>query len=293
MGKVIEIIPAPPKSGKNAAFLSIIAPLIAVMLNFASMTETMKYSVYRPFLASGAFIAVWAGFLFALVGLIRGIGGIVIRSILYSMFGILFNVGLVAMAFGVVPGVKGTIGSPGKVTMLQLNSIPQVFEDSITIFNPKFGFRLELPRGFVDNPDSTSAGKAINSFVRYDNEGKPNIIINIERLRRIMAPRKGKPSVDEVEKFKLAIQKTWPYAVVDKVEEEQWKTHTLDAFMLEAPDKGKMISMWIVQVPLADEAIQIQVGGPFDGQAQYLKVLRQILKSLQGVSNWDQSDAAD
>ena len=287
MSRVIEQTASPAKSGKKAAIFSLIAPLIAVGLNIVATTALMKYSVHRPLLAAGALIAIWAGLLSAIVGLIRGLGSFSIRAILYALTGLLLNAGLLALACGVMPGFKGPAEHPSKTTLLQLNSMPQVFENSIAVFNQRYGFRLELPAGFVNNPDSASATKAIHSFVRYDNNGRPNVFVNIERLRKILAPRNDKPSVEQLEEFKRVMRKSSPYAVLDKIEQEQWKSHTLDVFLVEMPDKGEMISLWIVQVPLSGEAIQIQVSGLKGGEGQYRQVLRQILKSLQGNSNWD------
>jgi hypothetical protein len=208
--------------------------------------------------------------------------------VLFSLAGLLLNSGILSPVFGVeLPIVWGVAGRSNPVALVQLNSLPQVFENSETVIDSKFGFRLELPAGFVKNPNQAPSSRTIHSYVRSAENGSPKTSVNIDRLREILPPRKDKPSVDEIEKFKKEIRKSLPYAVISKVEQRQWKTHTLDMFLVEMPEKSDMISSWCVSVPLAGEAVTIKVSGLKGDEDQYRKVLMYILKSLQGDSNWD------
>jgi hypothetical protein len=235
-----------------------------------------------------AMIVVWAGLLSAIVGLVQGLRSRGRSAALFALTGLLLNSGVLASALGdVSPLIRAVAGRSGGATLVQLNSMPQVFENSVTIFDSKYGFRLELPAGFVKNPSPAPAAMVVHSYIRYADDGSPNIGVNIDRLKGILAPRKGKPSVEELKEFKRGMQKSAPYAVLVRVEQEQWKSHTLDVFLVDMPYQGEMMSLWSVQVPLAGEAIQIHVGGLKEAEDQYRKVLTHILKSLQGNSNWD------
>jgi hypothetical protein len=274
--------------GKKPAIFSVIAPVLAIGLYVVNAIVTMPNSWYTPVLVGTAMILIWAGLLSAIVGLVHGIRGRGVNVTLYALTGFLLNGCILASAFGIeLPFIQGVAGRSDKIAALQLNAIPQVYENSVTVIDSKHGFRFELPAGFVKNLNPATSSQTIKSFVRYAENGSPIISVNIDRLRGIMPPRKDKPSVDEIEVAKKEIRKSSPYAVLAKVEQGQWKSCTLDIFLFEMPDKGDMISSWSVKVPLANEAILIKVSGLKGNEGQYRKVLAYILKSLQGASNWD------
>jgi hypothetical protein len=288
MNYVIKSVTIPATFGRKPAVFSVVAPVIAIGLYTAITIISMPKSWFIPVLAGTAMVLAWAGLLSAVVGLIQGLRGRGINVVLFALAGLLLNGGILSPVFGVeLPIVWGVAGRSNPVALVQLNSLPQVFENSETVIDSRFGFRLELPAGFVKNPNPAASSRTIQSYVRGPKNGSPNISVNIDRLREILPPRKDKPSVDEIEKFKTEIRKSSPYAVLTKIEQEHWKSHTLDVFLVEMPENGDMINSWCVNVPLAGEAVTIKVSGLKGAEDQYRKLLTYILKSLHGDSNWD------
>jgi hypothetical protein len=274
--------------GKKLAVFSIVAPVIAIGLYIAIAIIASPKSGYMPVLAGTAMVLAWAGLLSAFAGLLRGLWGRGIIVIFIAIAGLLLNAGILAPVFGVdLPIFWGVAGRSNPVTLVQLNSHPQVFENSQTVIDPKFGFRFELPVGFIKNPNHAPASRTIHSFVLASKNEPVKITVAIDRLRETLPPRKDKPSVDDIEKFKKEIHKSSPYAVLAGIEQTHWKSLTLDLFLVETPEKGDMVSAWCVNVPLAKEAIMINVAGLKGAENQYRNVLDYILKSLQGDSNWD------
>ncbi len=287
MNHIIKAV-IPATFGRKPAVFSAVAPVIAIGLYTAIAIISMPKSWCTPVLAGTAMILAWAGLLSAIVGLVQGLRDRSVNVVLFALAGLLLNGGILSPVFGVeLPIVWGVAGRSNPATLVQLNSHPQVFENSETVIDSRFGFRLELPAGFVKNLNSAPSSRTIQSYVRNAENGSPETSVNIDRLRDILPPRKDKLSVDEIEKFKTKIRKSSPYAALTKIEQGQWKSHTLDVFLVEMPEKGDMISTWCVNVPLAGEAVMVRVSGLKGAEGQYHKVLMYILKSLQGDSNWD------
>ncbi len=286
MNEDIEQVPPPRKSGKKIAIFSVLAALIAICINISGASFPIRFSGYNFTLAASAMIVVWAGFLSAIVGLIKGLRGRGKVAVWCSLIGLLLNGGVITLNFGAVSFIRSMAGRSSRTTLVQLNSMPQIFSNSVPVFEPRFGFRLELPKGFIKHPNPPPGRNVIHSYIRYSAKGMPEVVVNIMRLHGTLALRKGKPSVEQLEEFKRAMRKSLPHALLVRVEQEQWKSHTLDVFLAEMPSQGEMTSLWSVQVPLAGEAIQIQVGGLKGGEDQYRQVLVHIIKSIQGNSNW-------
>jgi hypothetical protein len=200
---------------------------------------------------------------------------------------LVLNGGIFALAFLFVPAVKGLAGHAGRANLTQLNSMQQVHQNSITVFDPRFGFRFELPPGFVKNPNPPPASQVIHSYIRLAPSGAPETVVIINRLYAPMKPEMLKPSPKDLEDFKKGLLVSAPNALLAETTGEKWKSHKLCVFLTEMPLKGEMISSWSTQVPLAGEAIQVQVVGPKDAQDRSRQVLKYILGSLQGNSNLD------
>jgi len=284
--KVKPILPV--SFGKNSAVFSIILPVVSIGLYMAIAIVSMPKPWCSPVLAATALVLAWAGLLSAFSGIVRGLWGRGITVVLIAFMGLLLNAGILAPVIGVeLPIFGGVAGRSNPVTLVQLNSLPQVFENSETVIDSKFDFRLELPAGFVKNPDPVSSPKIIHSYVRGDEKGLPAVTVTIERLHEVLPLRKNTLVVEDLEKFKTEIRKIQPYAAITKIEQGHWKSHSLNLYLVETPEKGDMICTWCVNVPLAGEAISIKVGGLKGSEEQNRRILAYMLKSLRGTSNWD------
>jgi hypothetical protein len=289
MNRVTVPYSFPASPGRTAVTAGIFASFLAVGLYMAKTTVLSTYS-WRAFDIDAAMkVVVCAGLLFAALGFIQGLWGRGKCVILFALTGLLLNGGVFTLVFRPDYSIfvhQFMKGRSGRATLVQLNCMPQVFKGSFTVFDPQYGFRLELPEGFVKNKDSAPARGTIHSYIRHGSGNKPDTIVNIKRLYITLLPRKGKPSVDELENFKREKRKSFPHAVLVRVEQEQWKTHTLDMFLAEMPVGGEMQSEWSVQIPLAGEAVRLEVSGLKGYEDQYREVIIYILKSLQANSSW-------
>jgi hypothetical protein len=287
MERVIIESPSFKPAGKKTAVFSILTPFIAVALNFAGVIAITSFSASKIIIAAVAMVVVLAGLISAIIGLTQGIRNNVKFVTGCSIMGLLLNGGIFALAFLFVPAVKGLAGHAGRATLSQLNSMQQVHWNSITVFDPRFGFRFELPPGFVKNPNPPPASQVIHSYVRLASSGAPETVVIITRLYAPMKPQMLKPSPKDLEEFKKGLCVSAPNALLAKTTGEKWKSHKLCVFLTEMPLKGEMISSWSTQVPLAGEAIQVQVVSPQDARDRSRQVLKYILGSLQGNSNLD------
>jgi hypothetical protein len=81
-------------------------------------------------------VLAWAGLLSGFVGLVYGLRGRGINVVLFSLAGLLLNSGILSPVFGVeLPIVWGVAGRSNPVVLVQLNSLPQVFENSETVID--------------------------------------------------------------------------------------------------------------------------------------------------------------
>jgi hypothetical protein len=139
-------------------------------------------------------------------------------------------------------------------------------------------FSLIIPDGFVR--DSQLAGAQPDFVYAFRKTEPPEIgvVIIIERMR-------GTIGRERLDASKM------PRGFTGKVLSVRWHDFDLDA--LEVPEEvsGVATVNYNVQVPLKPEAIQIRVVGRRDRKDQLLQLTNNLLRDLQGESNWLRSSA--
>jgi hypothetical protein len=168
-------------------------------------------------------------------------------------------------------------------TVRQMMAMPQVIPGSRVILNEPLGFRIEVPGEFLDNPQPQPP-RMLYSFLCPDMKGDVTCI-NIERLGGWI---RQEPLGSE---FDTGIRSQLPPDARIEHACASWKTHQLDAFGSRFSMGGRALCVWVVQVPLAREAIQIGVGGPAESGEECHQLLNQLLTGLKGRSNWDPPSA--
>ena len=143
------------------------------------------------------------------------------------------------------------------------------------IRDANFGFTLTLPDGFGDYPPGRAQPKTIYSYVNGLPGSDNFAIVSIQPLggtigREPLDPL-GLPHVDGVQ---------------FSVRPEKWKSFDIDVMVGVARQQDASILVQIAQVPLKREAIQLAVSGPEAHQAELTALLRTLLGSLDGESNW-------
>jgi hypothetical protein len=267
---------------RRAARLSLIAPLIAVAI-YAVMPDP-RLRETKLIVGGAQLAAVVAGFILAIVAL-RGIrvhgregirrpaiAGLVVNGVL-----ILLNIAAFIILLPALTKVARVVNAG--YTRAEMEEMPRVIPDSRVVLNEAIGFRIEIPGDFLDNTE-TLPPDMLYSFLRTNADGT-NMVINIECLR-------GTLSKEPLGREALAAMRGQlpPGGEVGPIT-VQWKTHWLTGFAVRLPMNDMQCCSYSVQVPLAREAIQINVGGPADSGQRCYELLTYVLTGLNGLSNWD------
>ncbi len=152
---------------------------------------------------------------------------------------------------------------------------------AIEIDDKNFGFTLTLPDGFSDFPQGHSMPNAIYSYARYSSEGRPGIIIGIERMNGVI----GQESILD-EQGLAKIKSMLPEGAEVKNYPAQWQGFKVEGIETVMSMQGVSMMERAVQIPLRREAIQIAVIGPGDASGEVSLVMEQILSSLKGETDW-------
>lgn len=270
-----------PRSwAKSVAILSIVAPAVAAGINLLSSAPQMQTREMKVLIGGAATAVICAGFVLAIIALVGSLqhGHKAVACVAGTGLGI--N-GVCLLGFMMlIPALAhvARIRDAG-YTLGQMESMPQVVPASRVVCNEAIGFRIEIPDGFTDNPQPQPA-HMLYAFLHVG-AGEPTTAINIERLGGTIRPG---PVTSE---FYEGLRRSLPPDAQVQQEKMPWKTHQLDVFGLEFSLSEGAVCTWSVQVPLAREAIQINVGGPMAAREECRALLRTLLTGLQGLSNWD------
>jgi len=219
----------------------------------------------------------------ALIGMRKhGRKGILVLALIGLLINSLAFIGL----FSLIPVLKRVKAAAVGYSESQLQAMPDVFPGSIKIIDKTRGFRFELPSGFRQFDPNTPASFNIYSYVMVNKDGS-NVTVMVQRLNGLLKNKKfNKQQASD------SLSKNLPPGSHVEFSEETWQSHTLNCFCTEIPLSTGNAVVWAVQVPLAQEAIQINIGCQASGKISARMFLKQILQSLKGKSNWDSPPAS-
>jgi hypothetical protein len=143
-----------------------------------------------------------------------------------------------------------------------------------TVSNQKLGLHLSVPDGFVEVPDKVQ-GVVLFAFRRPALDGeKVGTFVLISRLGGVLSRDKIDPKV---------IVARAPHVTIVP---EKWKD--LEIEVSRVPERmGRLdVLTFNAQVPLEPEAIQISVLGEAAREDELRSVLRSLLGTLDGQTNW-------
>ena len=144
-----------------------------------------------------------------------------------------------------------------------------------TVVDETRGFTLELPDGFVANPDLIGATpEIVHAFVLGDfTDDQLDIILLIETLGGTIGRERLQPE-------------HMPPGFQGRLFTTQWQGFDVDAFAV--PEKlGEIQTVtYNAQIPLKRSAIQVKLFGPVEREAEIKTLLENTLAGLQGASNW-------
>jgi len=143
------------------------------------------------------------------------------------------------------------------------------------IRDDKLNFTLTLPEGFKDFPEAKEAQGLAYSFIQGTPGTQDFTIVGVKPMGGIIGrealQKKDLPHFD---------------GVTFDLRREKWKSFDIDVMVGTARQEDLGVFVTVAQVPLKKEAIQVTVAGPEARKTQVLAMLRTLLASLDGPSNW-------
>jgi hypothetical protein len=143
------------------------------------------------------------------------------------------------------------------------------------IRDDKLNFTLTLPDGFKDFPEGKEQQGLAYSFIQGTPGTQDFTIVGIKPMGGII----GREALEK---------KDLPHfdGVTFDLRREKWKSFDIDVMVGTARQEDLGVFVAVAQVPLKKEAIQLTVAGPEAHKPQVLAMLRTLLASLDGPSNW-------
>ena len=150
------------------------------------------------------------------------------------------------------------------------------------------GLSFTVPDGYTDYPEGRSP-PIIYAFARGKPDDASFMLLHVVRMGGPI----GRGPVDP-EMAERAARKGFRAKGVEptgfELSNVRWKDFDLNLFVSYFPGRDKELVSLTAQVPLAREAIQIQLIGPAAEEATLSADLQAILASLDGPSNWVSDD---
>lgn len=149
------------------------------------------------------------------------------------------------------------------------------------------GFSFDLPTDFRDLGAGASAPRTLLSFVR----GAPGQGLYAILRCEAMGGEIGRGPLDH----EAAERSARESARGSKVELSRfaygtvrWKSYDLDTMITEALDpSGQKLVLMATQVPVAGQAIQVSLVGPFPEQGRMMTELQSVMSTFEAATNWD------
>ena len=142
------------------------------------------------------------------------------------------------------------------------------------IFNTDPDFIFNLPRDFKDCLNKKASPNMLYFWEQYDGDDhKTNVYVEIDRVQELPQVPFEKP--DNVERMYT----------------EKWQGWDIDVYVIRSKIKNQnnqeqeMVTR-NAAVPIKGNALKLQVTGPVDSDAQLDALLKGLLGTLQGKSNW-------
>jgi hypothetical protein len=143
------------------------------------------------------------------------------------------------------------------------------------IRDQKLEFTLTLPDGFADFPAGKEEPGTIYSYLQGTPGTDDFAIVTIKPMGGTI----GREALQKKDLPKIAGMKF-------DVRREKWKSFDIDVMFGTVRQEGIGVYVAVAQVPLKREAIQVVVAGPEARRADVPALLRTLLASLDGPSNW-------
>jgi len=154
-----------------------------------------------------------------------------------------------------------------------------------TISDEKLGFSLQVPDGFEKNSSSIPQAAFSLTYLRGRSDEPSFAVLQLGSLDGTIG--RGKPDQAIVESSaREAIRNTSATITHFDYRQMRWKSFDLDLVVAQVTNPTHRLVTLTVQVPLAHQALQLNLVGPAADEKKLLSELQGILDSLRGKSNW-------
>jgi hypothetical protein len=154
-----------------------------------------------------------------------------------------------------------------------------------TISDARRELSFTLPDGYVESPGGTREPKLGLAFARGEMEKPGYAILQVVSLGGTIG--RGKLDPTAVEKAaRDSVRGSGVELGKFEYRRTKWQGLEVDLLVAHAKRDGHDIVTVSTQVPLAKEAIQLNLAGSADEQARLFADLQSVLGSLKGKSNW-------
>ena len=154
-----------------------------------------------------------------------------------------------------------------------------------TVSDARRGFSFTLPEGYVENPGGTREPK-LNLAFAHGEAGTPGFaMLQVASLGGTIG--RGKLDHKIVERSaRDAVRGSGVEITKFEYRHAKWQSFELELLVTHFDKDGQALITLSTQVPLAKEAIQLNLAGPVEDEARLLADFQKVLASFQGKSNW-------
>ena len=160
-----------------------------------------------------------------------------------------------------------------------MKAMADVIPDSQKILNDALGFRTEIPKDYEKNERDSQGKDILYSYIRIREDGEV-FTFNIQRLR-------GRIRDESIREEDIAlIKNAYPPGAAVETFDTLWQDYILAGYTVSFRLGDLDITSHSIQIPLAREAIQMNVGSSSLCHQESKVLLRTLLRGLKGISNW-------
>jgi hypothetical protein len=151
--------------------------------------------------------------------------------------------------------------------------IPAMNANGETITDSIFGFHFTTPDGFVSQPTQVH-DDVIYAFWRRSGQDQGDTLIRIKHLG------------GRIPQEKLDLSQVTENGQNFTLTTEKWKGFNINVFRLTGLQGKIPYVQFNAQVPLVPMAMQVSVAGPSSSENETRAVLRKLLDTIDGETNW-------
>lgn len=176
-------------------------------------------------------------------------------------------------------------GSLSFLLTLGFTSLARLAAAGTSIDASKLGFTFTLPDGFESPAGAGASAPAGMAFKRGQPGGESFAILEIVPMGGTIGPGRLNRKIVE-ESARASLRAAGATATDFDYRTTRWKTFDLELVVGHVSKGNQRLVTLTTQVPLARQAVHVNLLGPAADEARLLGELQSILGSLDGQSSW-------